>query len=301
MIAKPQDVDSYQGRPDQKMCMNYCLNETATIDIRDLSDFVQDHFPSGSSAARFDAFLLIHIIHGKGKCWMDVKECSLLNDSILCIYPGQLIAFGPETTARGTVVLFSSEFLCFSKDEVWRLLHADLFSIHGANSFTLPEKGKAEVRQLLQAMTREQAGREKLNREVLCCLLRILVITLGRKTTAEPFEGQRRRDTDQVTRFCQLVGEHFFTLKKVSDYSRMMGMTSSYLNVVVKRVSGYSAKRYIQQQIILEAKRQIRWDGKSLKEIAYSLGYLDTAHFSRFFKNIAGISYSDFKRSQMLR
>ena len=33
-----------------------------------------------------------------------------------------------------------------------------------------------------------------------------------------------------------------------------------------------------------------------MKEIAYDLGFLDSAHFSRFFKTFGGINFSEFKR-----
>jgi AraC family transcriptional regulator, transcriptional activator of pobA len=34
-----------------------------------------------------------------------------------------------------------------------------------------------------------------------------------------------------------------------------------------------------------------------MKETAYLLGFDDLAHFSKFFKNLAGINYSDFRKA----
>jgi AraC-like DNA-binding protein len=36
-----------------------------------------------------------------------------------------------------------------------------------------------------------------------------------------------------------------------------------------------------------------------MKEIAYELGFLDSAHFSRFFKSVAGKNFSDFKKEAL--
>jgi AraC-like DNA-binding protein len=41
---------------------------------------------------------------------------------------------------------------------------------------------------------------------------------------------------------------------------------------------------------MLHARRQIQYSEKSIKEIAYDLGYEDIQTFSRFFKNKEGIS-----------
>jgi len=39
------------------------------------------------------------------------------------------------------------------------------------------------------------------------------------------------------------------------------------------------------------------FSGGSLKEVAYYLGFDDTSHFSKFFKNKSGINFTDFKKA----
>ena len=46
----------------------------------------------------------------------------------------------------------------------------------------------------------------------------------------------------------------------------------------------------IAERIIIEAKRELYLTNKSVKEIAYSLGYHDEHYFSRFFKKNADVS-----------
>jgi AraC-like DNA-binding protein len=64
----------------------------------------------------------------------------------------------------------------------------------------------------------------------------------------------------------------------------------------VREVSGFTASYHIQQRIILEAKRRAIFEGNSLKEIAYGLGFCDPAHFSKYFKNSAGRNFTDFRK-----
>jgi AraC-like DNA-binding protein len=35
-----------------------------------------------------------------------------------------------------------------------------------------------------------------------------------------------------------------------------------------------------------------------MKEIAYHLGFSDSAHFSKFFKNTTGMNFTDFKKEK---
>ena len=46
----------------------------------------------------------------------------------------------------------------------------------------------------------------------------------------------------------------------------------------------------IAERIIIEAKRELYLTNKTVKEIAYELGYNDESYFSRFFKTNADVS-----------
>jgi AraC-like DNA-binding protein len=83
----------------------------------------------------------------------------------------------------------------------------------------------------------------------------------------------------------------------VADYARAQHLSSNYLNEVIKSETGSSAKDWIQQRLLLEAKRLAQYSDLPAKEIAFSLGYEDVAHFSKFFKNLEGHSFSEFKQS----
>ncbi len=48
-------------------------------------------------------------------------------------------------------------------------------------------------------------------------------------------------------------------------------------------------------RLILEAKREIAYGKKSLKQISFELGFSDQAYFSRFFKVQTGIMPLEFR------
>jgi YesN/AraC family two-component response regulator len=53
----------------------------------------------------------------------------------------------------------------------------------------------------------------------------------------------------------------------------------------------------ISERIIIEAKRELYLTNKTVKEIAYDLGYDDEHYFSRFFKNNAEISPKTYRET----
>jgi AraC family transcriptional activator of pobA len=76
----------------------------------------------------------------------------------------------------------------------------------------------------------------------------------------------------------------------------VISVTPNYLTEVVKKVTGNSASYHIQQRMVQEAKRLAMYSDANMKDIAYTLGFDDLSHFSKFFKNAAGMNFTEFKK-----
>jgi len=127
-------------------------------------------------------------------------------------------------------------------------------------------------------------------------LLNIFVIYLSRILKDPCPDVLQTREIELVKKFTSMLKKNFITKKMVSDYAEDLCVTPNYLNRTVKKTTGYTASHHIQQQIILEAKRQAMYFSTNMKQIAYNLGFDNLAHFSKFFKNNCGMNFTDFKR-----
>jgi AraC-like DNA-binding protein len=83
----------------------------------------------------------------------------------------------------------------------------------------------------------------------------------------------------------------------VADYAEMLNKSPKTLSNLFKKYNEKSPLQIIQNRIILEARRLLRYSDKSIKEIAYVIGYEDIQSFSRFFKKMEGVSPSEFKKT----
>jgi AraC family transcriptional regulator, transcriptional activator of pobA len=92
-----------------------------------------------------------------------------------------------------------------------------------------------------------------------------------------------------------LMAKNIRTIKSPSGYSTRLNVSQSYLNESVKRVTGLSISHWIQQEVLLEAKRLLYYSELNVKQIAYELGYEDPSYFSRFFRRAAGMSALEFR------
>lgn len=95
--------------------------------------------------------------------------------------------------------------------------------------------------------------------------------------------------------FKQLLETNYRISKRPSDYAEKLNISTSYLNECIKNTTGYSVSQYIQDRIILEAKRLLYHTDKSVKEIAFELGYADYPYFTRLFSKVAGMSALSFR------
>lgn len=109
-------------------------------------------------------------------------------------------------------------------------------------------------------------------------------------------EGLRPQPMNpMVTNFQLLLDVNYLQEKTVAFYAARLFISPNYLNILCRRQLNCSAQELIHNRVLLEAKRLIHTSEKSIKEIAYSLGFDDPAYFSNFFKSKTGLTARQFR------
>lgn len=103
------------------------------------------------------------------------------------------------------------------------------------------------------------------------------------------------RPTQIARQFKQLLAGNVLTLKQPAAYADMLHITESYLNEVLKKVTGFSVTYWVLNAVMLEAKRLLYYTELNVKEVAYSLGYEDHTYFSRLFKKTVQLTPLEFR------
>lgn len=87
-------------------------------------------------------------------------------------------------------------------------------------------------------------------------------------------------------------------MKEEMDLERIaakFNLSSYYFSRTFKEVLGYNFSDYINIIRINRAKKLLKNDSMSIKEICYSLGYSDPNYFSKVFKKYEGLSPTEFR------
>ncbi|MDG1277609.1 MAG: helix-turn-helix domain-containing protein [Algoriphagus sp.] len=139
---------------------------------------------------------------------------------------------------------------------------------------------------------------DPLQLEMLQMLLKRLLILCTRIFKAqEKLESLDPMQTDLVRDYNYLVEVHFRQKHTVAAYADLLAKSPKTLSNLFSKLGEKSPLTFIQDRIMLEARRLIGYSDKSIKEIGYELGYEDIQAFSRFSKKNEGLSPSEFKEN----
>ncbi|MEM6724811.1 MAG: helix-turn-helix domain-containing protein, partial [Bacteroidota bacterium] len=100
--------------------------------------------------------------------------------------------------------------------------------------------------------------------------------------------------------FMQLLDAHFITEKTVGFYTHQLQLTARQLNQILRTLLGKTAQEVILDRVMLEARRMLSFETKSIKEIAAQLGYQDQYYFSRIFKRKMACSPEEFRKKSAI-
>ena len=130
----------------------------------------------------------------------------------------------------------------------------------------------------------------------LGALLQLFLIHCNNSSSVNPSHLDEENSGVCILRdFKHLVDEKYASWHKVNEYAAEVHLSPKYLSQTVKQFTGKSAKEFIQDRLVLEAKRLLLHTELSVKEVAYRIGFEEPLHFSSFFKKKVNISPTLFR------
>ena len=85
---------------------------------------------------------------------------------------------------------------------------------------------------------------------------------------------------------------------QVSFFADKLNLSNNYFSDLIRKETGFSPQKYIQDKVINIAKERIFNPSKSIGEISRELGFSYPQHFTRFFKQHTGITPYTFKNKE---
>lgn len=273
-------------------------NEKVSFAFRTMEEIYERIGNTPDEPHRHDYYTILWAKKVCGLHYIDYIEFPIKPNYIFFVNPGQVHQVITYGEPEGVVIMFTREFLHKNMIPEEFLFNLGLFS----DSVTTPpliieksvsEKIKAIVGDIQNAFNQSNAFRA----ELLGAHLKVFLIECNKYLPEPGIRNTQSLESGRLIlkKFKTLVEVHFGQWHKVSEYADSLNITPDYLNNIIKATIGKTAKEFIQHRINLEAKRLGVHTHLTNKEISFQLGFEDPSHFSKFFKNIEGQSFSDFR------
>ncbi len=109
-------------------------------------------------------------------------------------------------------------------------------------------------------------------------------------------ESEEPSRNQQLTQeFIRLVEANYKVHRDLRFYADRMGLTAKYISTIVKLSSGKSATEWIEKYVTLDAITQLHSTSKTVKEIAYDLGFPSQSCFGKYFCRVVGLSPAAYR------
>lgn len=253
---------------------------------------------------RHDYFTVLVVEEAEGIHQIDFTDYPLRANTVYFVSPEQIHHVTlTQPAPRGHVILFRPDFLQEYSITPAQLYDMDLFfNCDESRPLELTAIEMKQLQPFLEAIATETTSEQSQKWEAVGAWLKLFLLQCKRLKATQKIMNKSwdKRQAEIVKQFKRDVEQFFRIQHKVNEYADRQFLTANHLNEVIKTETGTSAKEFIQNRIILEAKRLARYSELSAKEIAYQLGYDDVAHFSKFFKKCEGMAFTEFREKNLL-
>jgi AraC family transcriptional regulator, transcriptional activator of pobA len=238
---------------------------------------------------RNNYFSLIWVREGNGKIKADFAEYDFEANSLFAFSPYQPYMITADKPIKGIAIYFHPEFFCIFKHHKEVSCNGVLYNnVYQPPFVNVDENSAATFTMLCEQIKAEMQNPDLAQYELLVSYLKIFLITASRlKTQQQPQAAVEMKDNKEpfiLQKLKDAIEDNFKTKHSPAAYADLLYITPKALAKITKSHFNKTLSSLINERIIIEAKRELYLTDKTVKEIAYELGYEDEYYFSRFFK-----------------
>jgi len=231
----------------------------------------------------FQQFLYIR--NGSGDARLGSATVALAPPCVVAVPPGVGHGFRFSRDIDGLVITLVAERLRLTAGLAKR--PGDWLS--GARMIAL--QADEDARYLDETFSRlfaefeaQRAGRN----DLIEAYLTAAILVLGRVVGADGNGAAQDINLARVEALKDLIGRHFREQLPAENYAKLLNLSPTHLNRIVRDVTGMSVHDLIMARVVDEARRGLVFTTASVQSIADGLGFSDAAYFSRCFKKRVG-------------
>lgn len=267
------------------------------IDVVELR-YIKNYLQKGSlhTLTYYDVTL---ITEGEGFFRIDDTSHHVKPMDMLFSLPCQVREWDIENITNGYALIFEEEFLLSFFNDPHFLDNISYFRKNRNNSrLSLSSAEFEQIHTLIQQIKHEIDGYTVKNKHILRALLYQALILLDRTFIEQHNISPSNNESTHVDKFLKLVSSDSHKHHAVQYYAEKLHLTPNYLNELVKKETGVSAKQVIQNKLIIESKKFLLYSNLTIVEISERLSFETPSYFVRFFRKRVGCTPLQFRKGE---
>lgn len=249
-------------------------------------------FLAQSSVHTLTYYDITFVTEGEGRFSIDNQTDEAASRDVFFSKPGEIRNWDTRHIVNGYALIFEDEFLSsLFKDSLF-VQHLSFFQSGKTSSkLQLPDELYMRILQILHNIKTEIDSYRQNDVYVLRALLYEVLMLLDReykKVNMEEETTPKEVGNIHINKFMKLVESHLKEQHSVQYYADKLCITPNYLNEIVTSTKGISAKQYIRNKVMDEAKRLLTYTDSSISDIAFELYFSTVSYFIRSFRQHTG-------------
>ncbi len=241
---------------------------------------------------RIRKYVLIWCASGEAAIAVDDGVFELKPNSVITITSGQIHYLKENHKAKGFVLEFTYDFFCKNDADVELVFHNSLFCHFAMNEVIFLGESESVATEL-KSIERELEAKPYQYLVSVHSRIELILVEINREKLKHG--GEIYKPDALFLKFLEAVFANFEKKPSVREIASTLGTTDSKLNELSKLHTGRTAQSVIYGLTASEAKRLLRYEDLSVKEVAFHLGFDDPFYFSNFFKKQTGLSPRSYK------
>jgi AraC family transcriptional regulator, transcriptional activator of pobA len=237
---------------------------------------------------------------GKATLKANLETYNIKKDSLITLSPQIVKQWMMRSNDYQTLaIFFTKEFLIQNSVDKNILESFAFFEANAKHVSQINKEHSSKVNKILDEIQGKLASTHPYKNEIIRSYIQVLLHEISAIYNQDNFKVvyKQTRSAQIVDEFKRLVNMHYTTERSVQYYAELQFVTAKHLTETVKNETGKSAKEWIDEMVVLEAKVLLQDASLTIGHIAASLSFTDQSTFGKYFKNLTGISPVAYKQS----
>jgi len=225
--------------------------------------------------------------------------------TMVCFKPGQVVAVEwddsrPMPASRG--LLFHPD-LIYGTPLSKRIHDYTFFDYDQREALHLSEREQRIVSDLLDSIEEELRHPVDKHTQTLVTDAIGLLLDYCMRYYDRQFITRHKQNSDIIGRFQHELEDYLRSgeaelkgLPTVTYFAEKAFLSPGYFGDLIKKETGLTAQRYIQNKIIDLSKQYVMDPNLTINQVAYKLGFQYPQHFTRLFKQQVGVTPSEYRQ-----